>query len=43
MPRTTWRYAIEHLPEAQWKRALRGLFEKYGPGVDPEDRQDVFC
>jgi len=26
MPRTALRYAIEHLPEAQRKRALKGLF-----------------
>jgi 3-methyladenine DNA glycosylase AlkD len=27
IPRTTLRYAIEHLPEAQRKNALRGMFE----------------
>ncbi|HKV42961.1 MAG TPA: DNA alkylation repair protein [Blastocatellia bacterium] len=27
MPRTALRYAIEHLPEAQRKRVLKGLFE----------------
>jgi len=26
VPRTALRYAIEHLPEARRKRALRGLF-----------------
>jgi 3-methyladenine DNA glycosylase AlkD len=26
IPRTTLRYAIEHFPEAQRKRALKGLF-----------------